>query len=459
DFADDLPAAERGKTFLSASITSLTYFYQSALSRLPLYAGLTSNHYMRQSDPTRGVAPTHGFRSWYGWGPGGELLESGGSRYLLSTMLAVTSGRGNTVPEALAYLRRAAEADGSAPKGTIYYMENPDVRSTTRAPRFDAAVADLKRLGIAAEVLDGVVPLRKKDVAGAMLGSATVPWQDSRSKILPGAIVENFTSFGGVFAKDAGQTPLTDFLRYGAAGSSGTVVEPYAVPNKFPDPEIQVHYGRGCSLAEAFYQSVRGPYQLLIVGDPLCRPWATIPVVTVAGVERGATVKGPIELQPAAQFAAGHQVDHFELFVNGMRIDRCNAGGKLKLDTMHVADGYSELRVVAVEAGPIETQGEAVVPILVANNGRAIQASASAEKVMFGAPLFITVKAPDMAAIAIYQQSQLIGSIAGDSGELPIDTAKLGEGPAVFRAVGRSSDTPPVRVLSRPIYVEIEPRK
>jgi hypothetical protein len=142
-----------------------------------------------------------------------------------------------------------------------------------------------------------------------------------------------------------------------------------------------------------------------------------------------------------------------------MRIDRCNAGGKLKLDTMHVADGYSELRVVAVEAGPIETQGEAVVPILVANNGRAIQASASAEKVMFGAPLFITVKAPDMAAIAIYQQSQLIGSIAGDSGELPIDTAKLGEGPAVFRAVGRSSDTPPVRVLSRPIYVEIEPRK
>jgi hypothetical protein len=457
DFADDLPAGDRGIQFLSASITSLTYLYQLTLNRLPQYTGMTANHYMRLPDPKPGVTPTHAFRSWYGWGPSGELLESGGNRYLLSTMLAVTSGRGNTVPEALAYLRRSVEADGSAPKGTIYYLENSDVRSTKRAPQFDAAVADLKRLGIAAEVLDGVVPLRKKDVAGAMLGSATVPWQDSRSKILPGAIVENLTSFGGVFAKDAGQTPLTDFLRYGAAGSSGTVVEPYAVPNKFPAPAIHVHYGRGCSLAEAFYQSVWGPYQLLIVGDPLCRPWATIPAVTVSGVERGATVKGQIELQPTAQLPAGHQADHFELFVNGMRIDRCNAGGKLKLDTIQMADGYSELRVVAVEAGPIETQGETVLPIVVANQGRTIEASASAAKVLSGAPLSITVKAPTMAAVAIYQQSQLVGAIAGDSGELSIDTAKLGDGTVVFRAVGRSSGTPPGRVLSRPIYVEIEP--
>jgi hypothetical protein len=456
DFAGDLPAGEHGNQTPTGSITGLTYFFQLALNRLPLYVGLTANHYMRPSDTKPGVAPSHGFRSWYGWGPNGELLESGGSRYLLSTILAVTNGRGNTPPEALAYLRRAAEADGSAPKGTIFYLENSDVRSTTRAPKFDAAVADLKQLGIAAEILDGVVPLRKKDVAGAMLGSATVPWQDSRSKILPGAIVENFTSFGGVFAKDAGQTPLTDFLRYGAAGSSGTVAEPYAIPNKFPAPAIQVHYARGCSLAEAFYQSVWGPYQLLIVGDPLCRPWATIPAVTVAGVERGAIVKGQIELQPAAQFPAGHRADHFELFVNGMRIDRCDAGGKLKLDTTEVADGYSELRVVAIEAGPIETQGEVILSIVVNNLGLTIEATASAERVIAGAPFSIAVKAPNAASVALYQQSQLVGTIAGDSGELAIDTAKLGEGPVVFRAVGRSGGALPGRVLSRPIYVEIE---
>ncbi len=33
---------------------------------------------------------SHGFRSWYGWGAKGELMEAGGSRYMLSTVLGVT---------------------------------------------------------------------------------------------------------------------------------------------------------------------------------------------------------------------------------------------------------------------------------------------------------------------------------------------------------------------------------
>ena len=125
---------------------------------------------------------------------------------------------------------------------------------------------------------------------------------------------------------DAGQTPLSEFLRYGAAGASGTVTEPYAIPDKFPSPMIQVHYARGCTLAEAFYQSVYGPYQLLIVGDPLCRPWAEIPQVSATGVEPGATVSGTLTLQPTATLAHGATVDHFELFVDGLRVGECKPG-------------------------------------------------------------------------------------------------------------------------------------
>ena len=35
----------------------------------------------------------------------------------------------------------------------------------------------------------------------------------------------------------------------------------------------------GCTLAEAFYQSVLAPYQLLVVGDPLCAVagWLRLP--------------------------------------------------------------------------------------------------------------------------------------------------------------------------------------
>lgn len=457
DFVGDVPEDKKKESFLSASITGLTYLHQYTLARVPqLYMGFTSNHYFRND--SSGTTASHGFRSWYGWGPRGELLETGGNRYLLSTMLAVTNPRGNTVPEALNYLRRDAEADGSAPKGTIYYMANSNVRSKTRQPKFEAAVEELKKLGIAATIEDGVVPQRKSDVAGAMLGFSNIPWADSRNKVLPGAIVENLTSFGGVFGEGTGQTVLTEFLRFGAAGSSGAVVEPYANPYKFPAPSIQVHYGRGCSLAEAFYQSVSGPYQLLIVGDPLCRPWASIPEVKVAGIERGATVKGTVELKPSAKSPGGRTIDRFELFVNGMRIDHCAGDGTFKLDTEQIADGYSELRVVAIEASRIETQGEAVLPVFVDNHERTIEASASAARVAAGKPLAVRASAPKMDEIAIYQQSQLLGTISSEKGQLSIDTTKLGEGPLVLRAVGYTHETPPARVLSRPIYVDIDPQ-
>jgi hypothetical protein len=466
DFAADLPESQRSQAFLSASITSLTYLYQLVMNRVPLYMNVTANHYMRVPNAPASIAATHGFRGWYGWGPRGELLESGGSRYLLSTMLAVTNSRGNTVPDAIRYLKRATEADGSRPKGTIYYMANSNVRSTTRSgaptekpfptPKFDAAIAELKRLGIAAEVEEGVCPARKNDVAGAMLGFSVVPWGQSQNKVVPGAIVENLTSFGGVFYEGTGQTVLTEFLRGGAAGSSGTVVEPYANPNKFPTAEIQLHYARGCSLAEAYYQSVWGPYQLLIVGDPLCRPWAAIPQIHVSGIDRQATVKGRIEFKPSARSPTGRAIDHFELFANGVRVDHCNPGDALKLSTEQMADGYAELRIVAVEAGDIETQGAGYLPITVSNHGRTIEATASATKISDGGSLSIRVKAPKMDHIAVYEQSRMVGTISGESGELPIDTSKLGEGLSIFRAVGISNESPPRRVLSPPTYVEIE---
>ena len=50
---------------------------------------------------------------------------------------------------------------------------------------------------------------------------------------------------------------------------------------KFPLPFIHDHYAQGCSLAEAFYQSVWGPYQLLILGDPLTRPFAHFSTVSL----------------------------------------------------------------------------------------------------------------------------------------------------------------------------------
>jgi hypothetical protein len=40
---------------------------------------------------------------------------------------------------------------------------------------------------------------------------------------------------------------------------------------------MYVYYAEGATLVEAFYLSVTSPYQLLIVGDPLCKPFSHAP--------------------------------------------------------------------------------------------------------------------------------------------------------------------------------------
>ena len=206
-------------------------------------------------------------------------MEAGGSRYMLSTVLGVTDGgdRGNTAQEILRYLEASPKADGASPTGTIYFMDSGEIRSTTRAPGFHMAVEQLKLLKVAAQIDKGEIPKNKADVQGLLCGVANFDWNSSHSTIRPGAICENLTSFSGVFTPGFPQTTLAEFMKNGAAGSSGTVAEPFAIQNKFPYASVQVHYARGCSLAEAFYQSVYAPYQLIVVGDPLCQPWANIP--------------------------------------------------------------------------------------------------------------------------------------------------------------------------------------
>jgi len=439
------------------AINGLTYLWQPVMGRLPGYFDLDSNQYMRRASVERNDVATRGFRSTYEFGPGGELLGSGGRRYLLSVMLGVTAGRGNSLEEVLSYLRRSAEADGTHPRGTIYYVENKDVRSQVRRAGYPAAVRLLKELGVAAEIIQGTVPARKDDVQGVMMGAASFGWRASGSTILPGAICEHFTSYGGMMAAKASQTPLSEFLRYGAAGACGTVTEPYALHHKFPSPMIHVHYAQGCTLAEAFYQSVSGPYQLLIVGDPLCRPWANIPKVTVEGVKAEAAVTGNLSLKPSAQIPGGSKVDHFGLFVDGWRRTACGPGEALQLDTTLLADGYHELRVVAVQAGPIQSQGRWISSITTANHGRKITASVTPTgTVRPGKPLVVTADSPGSTSIAVLHNSRLLGTIARDSGRLQVDPAKLGFGPVQLRVVGLGHGGSTSYAWAQPIELVVE---
>lgn len=463
-----------------SSLTGLTYLSQYVLSHKPYYVLRTANRYMRITLPNDPTPPSQAFSARLDFPPTPESREPEVLRYKLSTMLAITSGRGTSVNEAISDLLRSYRADGTHPAGTIYYMRNADVRTKTRSPRFQAAIADLAKLGVRAETLNGILPENKPDVMGLMSGATTYDWSKCGSTILPGAICENFTSTGGRVREGfySSQTSLAEFLRYGASGTCGTVMEPYAYEQKFPLPSIHVHYARGCTLAESFYQSVGGPYQLLIVGDPLCRPWANIARVGVRGISPQDKVKGTVEIEPfvvppnttppAASAAAtteeplaevpAYNVERFELFVDGRQVSQCKPGEKFTWDTTAFSDGFHELRMVSIEASTIATQSRCGVPCFVANQGLECQLSEPAAKtVRRGEPLHLEAACAGATQIDFVFAGGVLGGQPGEKAALDVDTTVLGLGPLSICAVAQHASEPKRFVTSQPVRIEIKP--
>lgn len=193
----------------------------------------------------------------------------------LAMVLAVCSGRGVAVDEAMAGLAASAAADASHPAGTVWFMRSSDqARTGPRAWSFPAAVRALAEVGIDAKAADGALPPAGATAIGVMAGIADYDWKRSGASILPGAWCDNLTSFAGAMQPHAGQTPLSAWLRAGAAGSGGAVGEPWAFPSKFPTAFVHLHRVRGLSLVEAVHRTLPQPFQYLAVGDPLSRPWA-----------------------------------------------------------------------------------------------------------------------------------------------------------------------------------------
>ncbi len=413
------------------------------------------------------LQPTLAFRSQTRWSAAGEPNDDSGGRYLLSTVLGVTAGRGRSVSEVIRGLRRSVAADQTRPQGTIYFLKNGNIRAKTRADKFEATIALLKTLGVKGRIVNGILPIDRPDVAGAVIGTSDFDWPESGSTILPGAIVENLTSFGGVLRRNAGQTPLTEFLRHGAAGSSGTVTEPFAIQKKFPLPYLQYHYAAGCSLAEAFYQSISGPYQLLIVGDPLCQPWAVRPQVALEGFadqqtddgtnDRSAVprIRGTLTFIPKIQGDAPAP-DHYEVFIDGARVALIPPFGSWELDSRQYRDGYHEIRLVAIAAGPIATQGHLVLGVQVDNRGRQLNVQPrTPQRLTWDEPLRVKASLADARQIAFFWHDRPVGIIDGPSGEAEIDLQPLGPGPIRLQPIGILNKPSAEAVLGRPIEVTV----
>jgi tetratricopeptide (TPR) repeat protein len=398
-----------------------------------------------------GYLPAHGFRCTQAWSREAEPSDGPGRRYRLAVHLAHTGPRGNSLPEVLACLGSAAASDGTRPDGTVYLCRNGDVRSRAREPFFPPVIEALKKLGRRVEVLEagqegqtGILPMGKPDVLGAVVGIPEFDFGASGSRVLPGAILEHLTSFGGVMAP-SGQTNLTEFLRHGAAGSSGTVMEPLSIHLKFPNPMLHAHYAEGCSLAEAFYQNVGSPYQLMVAGDGLARPFAKFPEVDV--VAPNSPWRGTVRI------AARAPDSDTELWVDGRMAAR---GAEMTVDTTRLDDGWHDIRVVAVARGRIGTRAFRRLGAVIDNHGL----TGSARWEPSGAPFAsgtAVLRADGAREFEVLAGIRVVGRGTDGRCEVPLSAAGSGPVALVPRLLfsgGRALRLPPLRTTAEELPPE-----
>jgi uncharacterized protein (TIGR03790 family) len=128
------------------------------------------------------------------------------------------------------------------------------------------------RNAININVVDRLPLTGRHDVMFYFVGAVSVPDLET-NHFLPGAVADHLTSFGGMLTNSPQMSSLR-WLEAGATGSYGTVVEPCAFPQKFPNVTMLMsYYTAGETLIEAYWKSVAMPGQGIFIGEPLAAPF------------------------------------------------------------------------------------------------------------------------------------------------------------------------------------------
>ncbi len=269
-----------------------------------------------------------------------------------SMMLGFIGPNGNTRDEVLACLQRGRQADGTRPAGTVYFVTNTDVRSRCREWEFAPAVQELRAQGVTA-LLTNALPDSAPDILGAMLGTSVVAMSSNRT-FRPGAMAEHLTSFGAMF-DPSDQTKITEWIRAGASASAGTVTEPYALWSKFSHARFYVHWAAGCTTLESFYQSLRCPLQILLLGDPLTSPWAPASTLSLRGLDTE-TLQGVVTVNAEVQARRGETFPRFLFLLDGRTLQPLGKNPAVRLDPAGLTPGPHTLRAVAYAVGSVRAQ-------------------------------------------------------------------------------------------------------
>jgi uncharacterized protein (TIGR03790 family) len=218
-----------------------------------------------------GTYPTCGFGTsnpYYKTNSTAPLTDYG---FRPSMLLAATS-----TAYAMAMIDKGINADKSDPTGNAHIMKTTDNIRSLRANIFP-----LGNLGTTLSPSVNVIKTISDSISSTTDTLFYFQGLQNVSNLTtntfpPGAVADNLTSYGGMLT-DSSQMSILRFTEAGATGSFGTVSEPCAYSEKFPDPSIMItQYTSGLTLIESYWKSISQTFQGLFVGEPLSNPWQKI---------------------------------------------------------------------------------------------------------------------------------------------------------------------------------------
>lgn len=167
-------------------------------------------------------------------------------------------------------------------EGITVLMAGADPARAALDFEYDALALALQELGD--EVLQ--VPFDRdysteQTISALITGSAQLGQVIEGNTYVPGAIIDNLTSFGAHphnFDPNQAevQASISRWIASGASGAHGTTDEP--LNNSFPSRAFLLDYRKGASLVEAFSRHIPFlAWQNVIIGDPMMAPYMQRP--------------------------------------------------------------------------------------------------------------------------------------------------------------------------------------
>ena len=260
---------------------------------------------------------------------------------LPNMMLGYVGENGNDVKSVIRSMNLGKVSDHKGVRSGIYFIKSDDVRSKCRDWLYESVQDMIKMKGVTPTITTNF-PVGAEHVMGIMMGAEKVDPSKIKS-FMPGAMAEHLTSWAGEFQKK--QTKMTEWIKAGATATCGAVVEPFANPNKFPSSTFFFHYVSGSTMMESFYESIACPLQILLLGDPLAKPYAPRIKLDFFGMK---SLKKDFTYVAHASFPKNTKVGFlYRFLIDGKEVKAPSEDGAFYLRASTYSDGYHTLRVVA----------------------------------------------------------------------------------------------------------------